>query len=127
MGILFVYSLITILGVFIGFVNGGVYIPHWVLITISGEVILYTVYFMCREFISFTNEGASFLLYIFHDVFVFSVMMLIVDFEKYVFIAVCLLYYSLFFTLIVLKKREYVDEMNVERASLPRKTFIEMI
>ena len=132
MGILFVYSLVTILGVLVGFIktyetNGNVHIPHWFLITISAEVILYSVYYMCRQFISFTNEGASFLLYTFHDIFVFSVIMLITNFEKYVYIATCLLYYNLFFTLIVLKKRDDEDTVNIERASLPRKTFIEMI
>ena len=132
MGILFVYSLITILAVLVGFIktyetNGSVHIPHWFLITISLEVILYSVYYMCRQFISFTNEGASFLLYTFHDIFLFSVIMLITNFEKYVFIAICLLYYILFFSLIVLKQREDEDSVNIERASLPRKTFIEMI
>ena len=132
MGILFVYSLITILAVLVGFIktyetNGSVHIPHWFLITISLEVILYSVYYMCRQFISFTNEGASFLLYTFHDIFLFSVIMFITNFEKYVFIAICLLYYILFFSLIILKKREDEDSVNIERASLPRKTFIEMI
>ena len=54
-------------------------------------------------------------------------MLLLVNMETYLYISLTIFYYVVFFSLIVRKNMECgVEEILVERSSLPRRTFIEM-
>ena len=130
MGILFVFTLLTCFLLFIAFIRNyqeiGEQIPHWYLIVHSVEILLYLIYFSLRKYIRCSRDGAFFLLFILHDIFLIALMMLISDVTTYLYISMTMVYYIFFFTVIIGKKTEWKENTDIQRSSLPRKTFIEM-
>lgn len=131
MGTLFVFTLFTVFFLFIAFLrnyqNIGEPIPHWYMIVHSIEILLYLLYFALRRYIIFSRKGGFFLLFLLHDIFLIALMMLISDVKSYLYISMTMLYYIFFFGVIVCKKTLWGEEEDIQRSSLPRKTFIEMI
>ena len=130
MAILFIFTMITCFLLFIGFLKNyqgiGEEIPHWFLIMGSVEILLYVVYFALRKYIRCSKNCGCTLLIIFHDVFLIALMLLVADWKNYFYISMTLLYYIFFFTVIVGKKSDWDRHGEIQRSSLPRKTFIEM-
>jgi len=130
MGILFIFTLLTCFLLFIAFLRNyqeiGEQIPHWYMIVHSVEILLYLVYFSLRKYIRFSRDGAYFLLFILHDIFLIALMMLISDVKTYLYISLTMLYYTFFFAVVIGKKMEWKENREIQRSSLPRKTFIEM-
>tara|TARA_X000000950_G_C13799062_1_gene612727 strand:+ start:138 stop:548 length:411 start_codon:yes stop_codon:yes gene_type:complete len=131
MGTLFIFTLFTIFFLFIAFLrnyqNIGEPIPHWYMIVHSIEILLYLLYFALRRYIIFSRNGGFFLLFLLHDICLIALMMLISDVKSYLYISMTMLYYIFFFGVIVCKKTLWGEEEDIQRSSLPRKTFIEMV
>lgn len=130
MGILFIFTLLTCFLLFIAFLKNyqqiGEEIPHWYLITHSVEILLYVLYFALRKYIFCGRTCGLFILFLLHDIFLVSIMLLISDFSSYMYISFTLIYYTFFFGVITGKRLEWYDSDSIERSELPRKTFIEM-
>lgn len=134
MGILFVFTLLNCFFLFIAFLKNyqgiGEKFSTWYLFGHSIQIFLYVIYFAFRRYILFTKNCSYFLFFLFHDIFLIGVMLLISNMNAYLYVSILMFHYIIFFSLIVCKKMEYeedVEESNLpERTSLPRKTFIEM-
>ena len=130
MGILFIFTLITCLLLFVAFLKNyqsiGEPIPHWYMIVHSVEILLYLVYFATRKYIRCREKCSLFLLFFLHDIFLVSIMLLISSVERFLYISLTLIYYTVFFVIIILKKRGVEENKPIHRTELPRKTFFEM-
>lgn len=130
MGILFYFTLLTVFLLFIAFLKNyqsvDTPIPHWYIIVHSVEILLYLFYFATRKYIRFKRSCSLLLLFILHDIFLVSIMLLISSMEKFLYISLTLFYYTFFFSVIVVKKTREGEEDPIHRSELPRKTFFEM-
>ncbi len=130
MGILFVFTLLTVFLLFIAFLKNyqsvDTPIPHWYMIVHSVEILLYLFYFATRKYIRFKRSCSILLLFILHDIFLVSVMLLISSVEKFLYISLTLFYYAFFFGVIIVKRTREGEEDPIQRSELPRKTFFEM-
>ena len=128
MDILFFFTIATIIVVFVGFMynlqTSSESIPHWFLISMSAEILLYVLYYAFKRYIVMTskfNWGAKIIL---HDLMFVAILLYIKSFERYAYIASLLVYYVTFFGMIVWKYSR-VEDKKEERVK-PRKTFVEM-
>ena len=130
MGILFVFTLITCFLLFIAMLKNyqsvDTPIPYWYMIVHSVEILLYLFYFATRKYIRFKRSCSLLLLFILHDIFLVSVILLISSMKKFLYISLTLFYYTLFFGIIIVKKTREGEEDPIHRAELPRKTFFEI-
>ena len=134
MGILFIFTLLNCFFLLIASLKNyqgkGEKFSTWYLFAHSIQIFLYVIYFAFRRYILFTKNCSYFLFFLFHDIFLIGVMLLISNMNAYLYVSILMFHYIIFFSLIVCKKMECeegVEESNLpERTSLPRKTFIEM-
>jgi hypothetical protein len=130
MGILFLYTLLTCFLLLMAFIRNyqenGEHIPHWYIIVHSLEILFYLIYFSLRKYIRCSRNGAFFLLFLLHDIFLIALTMIISNVKFYLYIALTMLYYIFFFSVIIWKRMDWIDNRDIQRSSLPRKTFIEM-
>lgn len=130
MGILFVFTLITCFLLFIAMLKNyqsvDTPIPYWYMIVHSVEILLYLFYFATRKYIRFKRSCSLLLLFILHDIFLVSVILLISSMKKFLYISLTLFYYTFFFGIIIVKKTREGEEDPIHRAELPRKTFFEI-
>jgi len=130
MGILFIFTLMTCFFLFIAFLrnhqNIGEPIPHWYIIAHSIEILFYFFYFSLKKYIIFSRNCAFLLLFIAHDIFLIALMLLIADVNTYLYISLTMLYYLFFYGIIIRKRTDWGEDQDIQRSSLPRKTFIEM-
>lgn len=128
MDILFFFTIATIIAVFVGFMynlqTSVESIPHWFLISMSAEILLYVLYYAFKRHIVMTPRFTWVAKIILHDLMFAAFLLYIESFEKYAYVASLLVYYIIFFGLIVWKYSK-VNEKKEERV-LPRKTFVEM-
>lgn len=130
MGILFFFTIFTCILVFMAYIKNfqsiGDPVPHWYMIAHSVEILLYVIYFATRRHIYVNRKCAAVLLFVLHDIFLIAIMLLIVSFNRYMYISFTVIYYIIFVCIILAKKTEHGNEEEVQRSSLPRKTFLEM-
>lgn len=103
--------------------------PNWFLFALLGEVVVYVIYISVQKYIILSHRIANKLLFFLHDISLIAIILLIINFEKYLFPSVCAIYYVFFF-FIVIKRRmreEKIDTGSViVRTELPRRCIDEL-
>lgn len=120
MSILLIFTILSIVCVFIVFIRYFDVVPYWFLISLCVETLLYVLYHALKHYINISPSARVYMYIILHDLVLISIVLF---FHSYVFEAIIVIYYTFFF-FVVVTKRSFIEEG--ERASLPRKTFFEM-